>query len=79
MIMENLVEILKNDNSFIICFVLLIVLILGFIILLVKMQRLNKRYKTFMKKLSSNTNIEEETELNKNITIRNNPLMLSNV
>ena len=62
MIMENLVEILKNDNSFIICFVLLIVLILGFIILLVKMQRLNKRYKTFMKKLSSNTNIEEDLE-----------------
>ena len=62
MVMENLVEILKNDNSFIICFVLLIVLILGFIILLVKMQRLNKRYKTFMKKLSSNTNIEEDLE-----------------
>ena len=60
--MENLVEVLKNDNSFIIYFIIMVILILGFIVLLIKMQNLSKRYKQFMKKLGANTNIEEDLE-----------------
>lgn len=60
--MENFLEILKNDNTLIIFTILFIILFIGFLVLLTKVAKLNKKYKSFIKKLGNGNNIEEDLE-----------------
>ncbi len=60
--MENIMEIIKTDNFQISMVALIIILLIGFIILLVKFSKLNKRYNSFMKKLENGETLQEDLE-----------------
>lgn len=60
--MEYILEFLKSDNFLIMITCSIIILIIAFIVAIVKLQMLNKRYKTFMKKIGDGKNIEEDLE-----------------
>lgn len=60
--MEMILEFLKSDSYSIILFGLNIVLLIGFLTLIIKYSKLNKRYKNFMLKLGNGKNIEEDLE-----------------
>ena len=53
---------LKTDTFLIIISVILCILVIAFIILLVKLFSINKKYKTFINKLGDGNNIEEDLE-----------------
>ncbi len=55
-------ELLKTDAFFLGMLVLMVVLIIGFIILVVKFSKLNKKYQDFMIKLGNGKNLEEDLE-----------------
>lgn len=60
--MQEIMNILKSDG-FIIGFVIVnFIVLIGFIIMIVKTSKLNKRYETFIKKLGNGNNIEEDLE-----------------
>lgn len=58
--MENLIEIIKTDTFLFVMFGIIILLLIGFIIILVKFSKLNKKYKKFMQKLGNGKNLEED-------------------
>lgn len=58
--MENLIEIIKTDTFLFVMFGIIILLLIGFIIILVKFSKLNKKYKEFMQKLGNGKNLEED-------------------
>lgn len=60
--MDNIIELLKNDNFLLILLGIVAVLLIGFIILIVKVSFLNKKYISFMKKIGNGKNIEEDLE-----------------
>ena len=60
--MDNVIDFLKTDNFLILISVIICILLIGFIILIVKLSSINKKYKTFMKKLGNGKNIEEDLE-----------------
>ena len=60
--MDNIIDFLRTDNFLIITLLVLCILLIGFIILLVKLSSINKRYKTFINKLGNGENIEEDLE-----------------
>ena len=60
--MENLMEMIKTDTFLLIMFVMMFVLLIGFIIMLVRFSNLNKKYNNFMKKLGNGKNLEEDLE-----------------
>ena len=60
--MQEIIEFLKTDNFLIILSVITIILFIGFLALLVKVIKIDNRYKTFMKKLGKGKNIEEDLE-----------------
>lgn len=60
--MENLIETLGINNIIYILGGLIIVLLLAFLILLVKVISLNKRYKKFMLKLGEGKDLQEDLE-----------------
>lgn len=60
--MEGIIELLRTDTFLIIMAVLLCVLFISFLICLVKISNLNKKYKNFMKKIGNGKNIEEDLE-----------------
>ena len=60
--MENLVNSIGIENLLIILGGITIILLLAFIICLVKMMGLSKKYKEFMQKLGNGKNIEEDLE-----------------
>ena len=53
---------LRTDTFLIIISVVLCILVIAFIILLVKLFSINKKYKTFINKLGDGNNIEEDLE-----------------
>lgn len=55
-------EILKTDAFFLGTLVIMVILIIGFIILIAKFSKLNKKYKNFMIKLGNGKNLEEDLE-----------------
>ena len=55
-------DFLRTDTFLIIISVILCVLVIAFIILLVKLFSINKKYKTFINKLGDGNNIEEDLE-----------------
>lgn len=60
--MESIMSFLKTDNFLIAMTIVLCVLIIGFVILLIKLCSINKKYKTFMNKIGNGKNIEEDLE-----------------
>lgn len=60
--MENLVEMIKTDTFLFVMFGIIILLLIGFILILVKFSKLNKKYKNFMQKLGNGKNLEEDLE-----------------
>ena len=60
--MENILEFLRTDTFLIIVAALIVVLFIAFIVTIIKMHVLNKRYKNFMRKIGDGKNIEEDLE-----------------
>lgn len=60
--MQEILDFLRTDTFLVVMAVLLCVLLIGFVITLIKMSNLNKKYKSFMKKLGNGKNIEEDLE-----------------
>ncbi len=60
--MGTILEFLKTDTFLIINSIILCILFIGFIVMLTKLHSINKKYKTFLKKLGNGENIEEDLE-----------------
>lgn len=60
--MENIMEILKTDAFFLTLLGIMVILFVGFIILIAKFLKLNKKYQNFMQKLGNGKNLEEDLE-----------------
>ena len=60
--MEAMLEFLRTDTFLIINGIVLCILFLGFLIMLVRLHSINKKYKTFLNKLGNGENIEEDLE-----------------
>lgn len=60
--MENIIEMLRTDSFLIIMAVINILLVIGFIIMIVKLTKINGKYKNFMQKLGNGKDIEEDLE-----------------
>ena len=60
--MENILELLKTDNFLIALSVIVILLVIGLIIVIIKFNKISKKYTEFMKKLGNGKNIEEDLE-----------------
>lgn len=60
--MQEILDFLRTDTFLIVMAVMLCVLLIGFVITLIKMSNLNKKYKSFMKKLGNGKDIEEDLE-----------------
>ena len=55
-------DFLRTDTFLIVISVILCILVIAFIVLLVKLFSINKKYKTFINKLGDGNNIEEDLE-----------------
>ena len=55
--MGEIVEFMSTGTFSLILTCIVIVLAIGFIVMIAKLSRLNKRYRAFMKKLGSDSNI----------------------
>ena len=60
--MDNIINTIGTDNILLILLGLTVILLIAFIIVMIKMVGLNKRYKEFMKKLGNGKNLEEDLE-----------------
>lgn len=60
--MENIIGMLKTDAFFLILLGIMVILLVGFIILIAKFSKLNKKYQNFMQKLGNGKNLEEDLE-----------------
>lgn len=60
--MENILELLKTDNFLIALSVIVILLVIGLVIVMIKFNKISKKYTEFMKKLGNGKNIEEDLE-----------------
>ena len=60
--MENILELLKTDNVLIALSVIVILLIIGLVIVIIKFNKISKKYTEFMKKLGNGKDIEEDLE-----------------
>ena len=56
--MESIIDFLRTDNFTIILACVSIIAFIGFVVLLIKVNLLNKRYKNFIQKLGNGKNIE---------------------
>ena len=55
-------EIIRTDAFLVAIASIIILLLIGFVVLLVRFSKLNKRYKNFMEKLGQGKNLEEDLE-----------------
>ena len=60
--MENFIKILENNNITMMLLICVVLLFLGFIVMIIKLTNINKKYKTFINKLGNGKNIEEDLE-----------------
>lgn len=60
--MENLMGIIKTESFLWIMFSIMIILLIGFVIILLRFSKLNRRYNAFMKKLGNGKNLQEDLE-----------------
>ena len=60
--MKDITNFLSNNIILLILVISVFVLFIGFIIMIIKLTNINKKYKTFIKKLGNGNNIEEDLE-----------------
>lgn len=60
--MENITEFIKTDTFLLIMVAIMLILLIGFIVMVTKFSKLNKKYKNFMQKLGNGKNLEEDLE-----------------
>lgn len=60
--MDEIIKFLHTDTFLIIATSLIFLLIIGYITMIVKLTKLNKKYSNFMKKIGNSKNIEEDLE-----------------
>ena len=60
--MDSIIEFLKTDNFLVLITIVVSLLIIGFIIMIAKLFKKKKKYKTFLNKLGNGENIEEDLE-----------------
>ena len=60
--MGKILEVLNTDMFLIVMTCMMFILLVGFVILIIKFSKLNKKYKKFIKKLGNGKNIEEDLE-----------------
>lgn len=60
--MENILELLKTDNFLIVLSVIVILLIIGLVVVIIKFNKISRKYTEFMKKLGNGKDIEEDLE-----------------
>ena len=60
--METFVQFMRTDTFLYGIMAMIIVLLLGWIIMMIRFSKLNKRYENFMKKLGEGKNLEEDLE-----------------
>lgn len=60
--MESIAEIMRTDTFLLIISGMIVILLVGYAIMMIKFSNLNKKYKSFMKKLGNGKNIEEDLE-----------------
>ena len=60
--MESIMHILKMDEMVLTMAIINILIVIGFIVMIVKLSGINKKYRTFLDKLGNGSNIEEDLE-----------------
>ncbi len=60
--MENIMEFIKTETFLLILVAIMALLLIGFIVMVTKFSKLNKKYKNFMQKLGNGKNLEEDLE-----------------
>lgn len=60
--MENITEFIKTDTFLLVMVAIMLILLIGFIVMVTKFSKLNKKYKNFMQKLGNGKNLEEDLE-----------------
>lgn len=60
--MENITEFIKTDTFLLIMVAIILILLIGFIVMVTKFSKLNKKYRNFMQKLGNGKNLEEDLE-----------------
>lgn len=60
--MEYITEFIKTDTFLLVMVAIMLILLIGFIVMVTKFSKLNKKYKNFMQKLGNGKNLEEDLE-----------------
>ena len=60
--MEDIMEFIKTETFLLILVAIIILLLIGFVVMVTKFSKLNKKYKNFMQKLGNGKNLEEDLE-----------------
>ena len=60
--MDSILDVLKTDNFLIFLCVIVLLLLVGFLIILIKLSKLSKKYNNFIKKIGNGENIQEDLE-----------------
>ena len=60
--MQEIIEFLRTDTFLMILAVVGVILIIGFFVLIIKLSNIQKKYKTFLKKLGNGKDIYEDLE-----------------
>ena len=60
--METIMNIIKEDTFLLVCLIVTILLVIGFLVIISKLSSLNKKYKKFLEKLGNGKDIEEDLE-----------------
>ena len=60
--MENIMEFIKTETFLLILVAIMTLLLIGFVVMVTKFSKLNKKYKNFMQKLGNGKNLEEDLE-----------------
>lgn len=60
--MENIMEFIKTETFLLILVSIMALLLIGFVVMVTRFSKLNKKYKNFMQKLGNGKNLEEDLE-----------------
>ena len=60
--MEIIMDFIKTETFLLILVAIIILLLIGFVVMVTKFSKLNKKYKNFMQKLGNGKNLEEDLE-----------------
>ena len=60
--MEDIMEFIKTETFLLILVSIMTLLLIGFVVMVTRFSKLNKKYKNFMQKLGNGKNLEEDLE-----------------